>query len=51
MLEKKIPTQQEIDRLAELVFSVTAEKQRDAERRAEERDAIAALVRSKLAIQ
>lgn len=51
MTEKKMLTQNEIDRLAELVFAASADKQRDAERHAEERDAIAALVRSKLAIQ
>ena len=51
MFNEKAPTQRDIDKLAESVFAASAEKQRDAERHAKERDAIAALVRSKLAIQ
>ena len=51
MVDNKTLTQPEIDRLAESVFSATAEKQRGAERQVAKLDVTAAFVRSKLAIR
>ena len=51
MLEKKAPTQQEINQIAESVFLAAAEKQLAEKRQAEKLDVTAGFVRSKLAIQ
>ena len=51
MLNKKAPTQQEIDRLAESVFLAAAEKQLAEKRQAEKLDVTASFIRSKFAIQ
>ena len=51
MVEKKIPTQREIDTMAESVFAATAYQQRFAEDQAKKLDITASFIRSKLAIQ
>ena len=51
MVEKKIPTQREIDSMAESVFAVAADKQRFTEDQAKKLDITANFIRSKLAIQ
>ena len=51
MVEKKIPTQREIDTMAESVFAAAADKQRFAEDQAKKLDITASFIRSKLAIQ
>ena len=51
MTDTKKPTQQEIDKLAESVFAVTAERQQFADSQAKKLDVTASFVRSKLAIQ
>ena len=51
MLEKKAPTQRDIDKIAESIFAASADKERDAERQAKKLDITASFIRSKLAIQ
>ena len=51
MIENKKPTQQEIDKTAESVFTAAAEKQRLAKIQAEKLAITAGFTRSKLAIQ
>ena len=51
MVDNKTLTQNEIDRLAESIFSASAEKQLSEKRQAKKLDITASFIRSKLAIQ
>ena len=51
MIDTKVPTQQEIDKIAESIFSVAADKERVSESQAKKLDITASFIRSKLAIQ